>query len=103
MDLNTSIKNQHSWFAQRVAPATEGWPIKSKMSTDTGHVKAVAAPAQHWTQGDTHCVVTASGGSWTLGTRDDAVSFVPLETGFWRAALSIPSPQGQQGGWRLWH
>lgn len=42
-------------------------------------------------------------GSWELGTRDDAVSFVPSETGFWRAALSTPSPQGQQDGWRLWH
>lgn len=42
-------------------------------------------------------------GSWALGTRDDAVSSVPLETGFWGAALSVPSPQGQQDGWRLWH
>lgn len=100
MDLNTSIKTQHSWLAQKVAPLTEGWPIKSRMSTGQGHVKAVAVPIWHWAQGD---IYTVCRGSWDLGTRDDAVSFVPSETGFWRAALSIPSPQGQQDGWRLWH
>lgn len=52
----------------------------------------------HLVQGGTDTAVTVAGDKLDPGTRDDAVPFIPPETGFyWRTTLPIPSPKGRQG------